>query len=103
MQHRKKGQPRQLHMRLGNNNNETSLQQQLADEVPSNSLPDVICEVVADVENDVEKVAPDVSCKVVADVENDVEPLLVDDVSNEDKSNANALRLKVSLQPKSDE
>ena len=78
-------------MRLGSNNNETSLQQQLMDEVPppviplpSSSFPDVICEAVADAENDVDEVVPDVSCEAVADVENGMEPPLVDDASNED-------------------
>ena len=67
------------------------MQQQLIDEVPppiiplpSNSLPDVICEAVADAENDIEQVVPDVSCEAVADVENDMEPPLIDDISNED-------------------
>ena len=80
-----------MHVRLGNNDNKTSLQQQLTDEVAppiiplsSNLLPDVICEAVADVENDVEQVAPDVSCEAVADVENYTKPPLVDDISNED-------------------
>ena len=91
MQHRKKGQPRQSHVRLGNNDDKNSLQQKLIDELrppiiplPSNSSPDVICEVVADAENDMEQVVPDASCEAVADVENGMEPPLVDDVSNED-------------------